>query len=42
MKDNVKVVIMLSVFVALDLLIIGGVLWHGKANFHELIKNLKG
>lgn len=41
MNDNVKVVIMLSVLVALDLLIIGGVLWHGKANFPELIKHLK-
>ena len=41
MSDKVKVVIMLSVLVALDLLVIGGVLWHGKANFPELIKHLK-
>jgi len=41
MSDKTKVVIMLSVLVALDLLIIGGVLWHGKANFPELIKHLK-
>jgi len=42
MSDKTKVVIMLSVLAALDLCIIGGVLLHGKANFSELIKHLKG
>jgi hypothetical protein len=40
MSDKVKVVIMLSVLVALDLCIIGGILWKGHANFPELIKHL--
>ena len=40
MSDKTKVVIMLSVLVVLDLCIIGGILWHGKANFPELIKHL--
>jgi hypothetical protein len=41
MSDKTKVVIMLSVLVALDLCIIGGILWKGHANFIELYKHLK-
>ena len=40
MSDKTKVVIMLSVLVALDLVVIGGILWKGHANFPELIKHL--
>ena len=41
MSDKTKVVIMLSVLVVLDLVVIGGILWKGHANFPELIKHLK-
>jgi len=41
MKDyRVPLTIVLIVIFLLDLMIIGGVLWHGKANFVELYKNL--
>jgi hypothetical protein len=42
MSDKTKVVIMLSVLVALDLAVIGGILWKGHVNFAELIKHIKG
>jgi hypothetical protein len=42
MSDKTKVVIMLSVLVALDLMVISGILWKGHANFSELIKHIKG
>lgn len=41
MTDSIKVVILLSTLFLLDLLIIGGVLWKGHANFIEVYKNLK-
>jgi hypothetical protein len=42
MTDKTKLIIMLSVLVVLDLLVIGGILWEGHANFPELFKHLKG
>ena len=42
MKSNtVPIVILLTVLVLFDLLIIGGILWKGHANFIELYKHLK-
>lgn len=41
-KDTLYVIIFLATLVLLDLMIIGGILLHGKANFPELIKHLKG
>ena len=40
MSDKTKLIIFLFVLVGLDLLVIGGILWHGKANFADLIKHL--
>lgn len=40
-KDALYVTLFLVMLVALDLCVIGGVLWHGKANFPELIKHLR-
>ena len=42
MKNNTTpIVILLTVLVLFDLLIIGGILWKGHANFIELYKHLK-
>jgi len=40
-KDALYVTIVLVVFFLLDILIIGGILYKGHANFPELIKHLK-
>jgi hypothetical protein len=40
-KDTLYVTIGLVVFFLLDILIIGGILYKGHANFPELIKHLK-
>ena len=40
-KDALYVIIVLVVFFLLDILIIGGILYKGHANFPELIKHLK-
>ena len=44
MKQNTNnttpIIIMLSIFMALDLMIIIGILIHGKANFVEVFKHL--
>jgi hypothetical protein len=40
-KDTLYVTIALVVFFLLDILIIGGILYKGHANFPELIKHLK-
>lgn len=40
-KDPLYVLFVLMILVLLDLLVIGGILIHGKANFPELIKHLK-
>jgi hypothetical protein len=40
-KDALYVVIMLVVLLLLDILVIGGILYKGHANFPELIKHLK-
>lgn len=39
-SDISKVVMILVVLFALDLLVIGGVLWKGHANFIEVYKHL--
>ena len=36
-KDTLYVVLFLTILVLLDLVVIGGILLHGKANFSELI-----
>jgi hypothetical protein len=42
MKSNATpIIIVLTVLVLFDLLIIGGILYKGHANFPELIKHLK-
>ena len=40
-KDTLYITIMLVVFFLLDLMVIGGILYKGHANFPELIKHLK-
>ena len=40
-KDALYVVIVLVVFFLLDILVIGGILYKGHANFPELFKHLK-
>lgn len=40
-KDALYVVIILSVLFLLDIMVIGGILYKGHANFPELIKHLK-
>jgi hypothetical protein len=40
-KDRLYLTITLILFFLLDIAIIVGVLWHGKANFTELFKHLK-
>ena len=40
-KDKLYIILFLLILFLLDLCVIGGVLWHGKANFPELIKHLK-
>jgi len=40
-KDKLYLTLTLVVFFLLDIAIIVGLLWHGKANFTELIKHLK-
>jgi len=40
-KDKLYLTLFLVMLVALDLCVIGGVLWKGKANFPELIKHLQ-
>lgn len=40
-KDALYVIIVLVVFFLLDILVIGGILYKGHANFPELIKHLK-
>ena len=40
-KDALYVVLFLMVLVALDLVVIGGILVKGHANFTDLIKHLK-
>lgn len=40
-KDTLYITIMLVVFFLLDILVIGGILYKGHANFPELIKHLK-
>ncbi len=40
-KDALYVVIMLVVLFLLDIMVIGGILYKGHANFPELIKHLK-
>jgi len=40
MSDKKAIVIFLIGLVLLDLLVIGGVLWKGHANFIEVYKNL--
>ena len=41
--DNtaVYITILLSSLFTIDMGVIAGILWHGKANFHELLKNLQ-
>lgn len=41
MTDKTKVIIMLVTLVLFDLMIIGGILWKGHANFIDLYKHLK-
>ena len=41
MNDKTKVLIVLGVLLALDFMVIGGILWKGQANFPELIKHLR-
>jgi len=41
MSDASKIMIVLGIFLLFDLLIIGGILWKGHANFIELYKHLK-
>jgi hypothetical protein len=40
-KDRLYLTITLSILFLLDIAIVVGLLWHGKANFTELIKHLK-
>lgn len=40
-KDLLYITLTLIILVLLDLTIIAGILWHGKANFVELYKHLK-
>jgi len=40
-RDNLYVVLFLVALFLLDLVVIGGILIHGKANFIELYKHLK-
>ena len=40
-KDALYVVLFLTTLFLLDLVVIGGILVHGKANFIELYKHLK-
>ena len=40
-KNTLYVTIMLVVFFLLDIMVIGGILYKGHANFPELIKHLK-
>jgi len=40
-KDALYVVLFLLILFLLDMFVIGGVLWKGKANFSELIKHLR-
>jgi len=40
-RDALYVVIMLVVLLLLDIMVIGGILYKGHANFPELIKHLK-
>jgi hypothetical protein len=39
-KNTLYITIMLVVFFLLDIVVIGGILYKGKANFTELIKHL--
>jgi hypothetical protein len=40
-KDKLYLTVTLGILLLLDLTIVVGLLWHGKANFTELIKHLK-
>jgi hypothetical protein len=40
-KNTLYITIMLVVFFLLDIMVIGGILYKGHANFPELIKHLK-
>ena len=41
MTDKTKLIIFLSILIAFDFVVIGGILWEGHANFPELMKHLK-
>ncbi len=39
-KDTLYLVLVLIILFLLDMLLVAGLLWHGKANFHALLKSL--
>lgn len=41
-KNHIYLSSLFVFLIILDLLVIGGILWKGHANFPELIKHLKG
>ena len=40
-EQHTQVIILLSILIAVDMLVIGGILWKGHANFIEVYKHLK-
>ncbi len=38
-KNRLYVTLFLLMLFLLDMVLVGGILWHGKANFHEVFKN---
>jgi flagellar basal body-associated protein FliL len=38
-KNRLYVILVLVILFLLDMVLVGGILWHGKANFQEVFKN---
>jgi flagellar basal body-associated protein FliL len=38
-KDKIYLTLVLVLIIVLDMVVAGGILWHGKANFQEVFKN---